>query len=259
MSNRKGKKWPALVAVAAALLFAGPPLLAASPPNPDEEDMAVQADWKAGDQEKAKERAAEVVPFVDTVVKECLLCRQQKLRDMGLSVKDITHNYFLLDSPIIKEREDHYGPVRFMHSKHADAIQDCALCHHARPTDPEAKETVRCSACHQESFRTDHPDRIGLKAAYHQQCVDCHRNMAKGPVDCTGCHKKNVPDHSELVKLPKDPKPWEVTAECLRCHENAGEDMLTTAHWLWKGPSSYTLEHRKEVRHGKATTAVNNF
>jgi hypothetical protein len=35
--------------------------------------------------------------------------------------------------------------------------------------------------------------------------------------------------------------------------------MLSSAHWLWKGHSPYTLDHRKEVEHGKATTAVNNF
>jgi len=216
-------------------------------------------EWIAPDQAAAKERAKQVVPFVDTVIDECLLCRKQKLRDMGLGVKDIDYHYFLLDSPIIKQREDHYGPVRFMHTKHAADIQDCAVCHHFRPTDPEAKETVRCSACHQDAFRTDHPDRLGLKAAYHQQCVDCHRTMAKGPVDCSGCHPKNVPDHAELVQLSKDPKPWEVTQECLRCHNDAGEDMLTSAHWLWKGHSPYTLDHRKEIQHGKATTAVNNF
>jgi hypothetical protein len=216
-------------------------------------------EWVAPDQVAAMERAKEVVPFVHTVVDECLLCRQQKLRDMGLGVKDIEHSYFLLDSPIIKKREDHYGPVRFMHTRHAAAIQDCALCHHYRPTDETAKETVRCSACHQESFRTDHPERLGLKAAYHQQCIECHQEAGKGPVGCKDCHSKNVPDHKELVKLGPDPEPWEVTQECLRCHDNAGEDMLSTAHWLWRGHSPYTLEHRKEVMHGKATTAVNNF
>lgn len=247
---------PVLLLIGMAFLITAPSGAAAAAV---EEAPAPSGEWIAPDQADAKERAKEVVPLVDTVVDECLLCRKQKLRDMGLGVKDITHNYFLLDSPIIKEREDHYGPVRFMHTKHASDIQDCAVCHHFRPTDPEAKETVRCSACHQESFRADHPDRIGLKAAYHQQCMDCHRAMAKGPVDCTGCHQKNVPDHKELVQLSKDPKPWEVTQECLRCHNDAGEDILTSAHWLWKGHSPYTLDHRKEVMHGKATTAVNNF
>jgi mono/diheme cytochrome c family protein len=83
--------------------------------------------------------------------------------------------------------------------------------------------------------------------------------MNKGPTDCIGCHQKNVPDHKELVELKKDPTPMEVTSECLRCHPGAGEDMLASAHWLWKGPSTHTMEHRKEVRHGKATTAINNF
>jgi hypothetical protein len=35
--------------------------------------------------------------------------------------------------------------------------------------------------------------------------------------------------------------------------------MLKTAHWLWKGPSPYTLNRSKHVEHGKATSAVNNF
>ena len=215
--------------------------------------------WKAVDQEDANKRAKEIVPFVETVIKECRLCRQQKLRNQGYGVKDITNSYFLLDSPIINKQEDHYGPVRFMHSKHAARIKDCALCHHFRPTDPNALETTRCSACHQESFKPDYPERIGLKAAYHLQCMGCHREMDQGPMDCIGCHKKNVPDHNQLVNLTANPKPAQVTQECLRCHVKVGKDMLSTAHWLWRGPSPYTMDHRKDVQHGKGTTVLNNF
>ncbi len=218
-----------------------------------------EADWKAPDQEEAKARASETVPFVEAVVDECLLCRQQKLRDKGFGVKDITRSYFLLDSPVIKKREDMYGPVRFMHSKHAASMKDCAVCHHARPADPEALETTRCSACHQEPFQEDHPERIGLKAAYHLNCMGCHEKMHQGPVDCGGCHRKNVHDHDKLVQLPANPEPTQVTDECLRCHRNSGEDMLSTVHWLWRGHSPYTMDHRREVRHGKGTTAINNF
>jgi hypothetical protein len=215
--------------------------------------------WQAPDQVAALKRAAETMPFVEAVMYECKLCRQMRLRETGLSTKDITNSYFVLNSPIINKVENQYGPVRFMHSKHAAQVKDCALCHHYRPLDADAKETTRCSACHQEPFREDHPERIGLKAAYHQQCLECHREMNQGPVDCIGCHTKNVPDHTELVQLSGTPEPTEVTQECLRCHKDVGKDMLTTAHWLWKGPSPYTLKHRKEVTHGKATTAVNNF
>ncbi len=248
-------------ALAATLLMAALGMgTATSADSPMENGApAVKETWTAPDQEAAKKRAAEKVPFVEAVMDECRLCRQQRLRDMGLSVKDQAESYFLLDSPMIKKTEDHYGPVRFMHSKHAAVIKDCALCHHYRPLDEAASETARCSACHQEPFQKEHPERLGLKAAYHQQCMGCHRDMNQGPIDCLGCHSKNVPDHSDLIQLAAHPEPSQVTQECLRCHKPAGEDMLQSAHWLWKGPSPYTLNHRKEVQLGKATIATNNF
>ncbi len=100
---------------------------------------------------------------------------------------------------------------------------------------------------------------LGLKAAYHLRCLGCHREMDEGPLQCQGCHREKVPDHKELVKLPNEPKPTEVTKECLRCHEQAGQEVLSSAHWLWKGPSPYTVSHEKEVNCGKGTNVVNNF
>jgi hypothetical protein len=239
------------------LLLCGP--AAAASTVPEKTAPAAKEVWTAPDQEAAKKRAAEVVPLVEAVMDECRLCRQQRLRDEGLGVKDQRQSYFLLSSPIIEKTEDHYGPVRFMHAKHAAVTKDCALCHHYRPLDEAASETVRCSACHQEPFNQDHPERLGLKAAYHQQCMTCHQEMNQGPIDCAGCHRKNVPDHKELIQLSANPEPSQVTTECLRCHQPAGEDMLKTAHWLWKGPSPYTLKHRRKVELGKATVATNNF
>lgn len=225
----------------------------------DRETQADTAIWTAEDHEKAKKIAHEIPGFVDNVLIEERLLRQQRLRDIGLDVKDITHSYFLLDSPIINRERDDYKPVKFMHSKHAAVVKDCSACHHYRPEDPKADETTRCSACHQESFDPDHPERPGLKAAYHLQCMGCHDTMDKGPTDCTGCHRKNTPDHRKLVKLPEHPKPSEVTEECLRCHTDAGTDMLASVHWLWQGPSPNTLGHADDVHHGKGTTVLNNF
>ena len=216
--------------------------------------------WVAEDQEKAEKLAKKTYPYVEEVLEEDIVLRQQRLRSMGLGAKDIKHSYILLDSPYVDTYEDKYGPVRFMHAKHAHSLNgDCAACHHYRPKDPQAEEVVACRACHQESFDKDKQGRIGLKAAYHMQCSGCHEKMKKGPVSCVGCHKQSPVDHKTLVKLPPDPSPEQVTAECLRCHEDAGEDMLKTAHWLWRGPSPYTVELQKSVQSGKATTTLNNF
>ncbi len=215
--------------------------------------------WKAPDQEKAKERSKETVPFIKEYVDDCKINRRICLMDAKVSLEDVKDVYFLLDSPVIKEKEDHYEPVRFAHKRHAALTKDCSKCHHFRPKDKDALETTRCSACHQDAFNPERPERIGLKAAYHQQCIACHKDEAKGPTGCKECHLQHVPDHKELVKLPDNADPFQVTAECNRCHDAQAEDMLKTAHWLWKGPSPYTTGHRKDILHGKGTTALNNY
>jgi len=216
--------------------------------------------WVAPDQAAAVELSHQTPVFVEDVQMEDLLLRQQRLRRIGLGIKDIEHSYLWLESPFVNTFENTYGPARFMHSRHAAALGgDCAACHHYRPADTNASETVACKACHQEAFKPEHRGRIGLKAAYHLQCMGCHEDMEMGPVACEGCHDENVPDHGRLVKLPPDPAPTQVTQECLRCHDDAGREMLASAHWLWQGPSRYTVEHRSSVGCGKRTTALNNY
>ena len=217
-----------------------------------------QNDWIAVDQNAAIEHSQKTVPLVINVKKEKLCDRKQRLLGF-LSMQDSEHRYFLLDSPIIKKTNDLYGPVRFMHNKHMSVSDDCVTCHHYRPEGKNVSETVRCRACHQEAFNPDVPGRIGLKAAYHLRCIGCHDKVNNGPVNCTGCHKKNVPDHSKLVKLTGKPKPSEVTIECLRCHKSSAEGLSTSAHWLWKGPSINTQGREREINNGKATNTMNNF
>ena len=60
------------------------------------------------DQEKAKERAKETVPFIKAYVDDCKnQPPDSALRRAGISLNDVQDVYFLLDSPIIKNREDH--------------------------------------------------------------------------------------------------------------------------------------------------------
>jgi cytochrome c553 len=235
------------------------------PSGPSEHaGTGIAKDWSAPDQAEAIERSKTVMPLVKEVLVEPPGVRSQRFIKEGYSIADIKHSYFLLDSPIIKQTEDKYRPVRFMHTKHAASVKDCTLCHHARPEknvlkDARANDTLRCSACHQKSFDPQMPNRIGLKAAYHLNCMGCHKKEGKGPVGCQGCHLRNQIDHKDKIKLSGNPTPMQVTEECLRCHEKAGNDMLKSAHWLWKGPSPYTLKHAKSVQIGKSEKTLNNF
>lgn len=223
--------------------------------------VAAQADdqWQAPDQAKARKRAHEKVPFVEEVKPADPIRRQLRLQQKGISIKDVKKRYYLLDSPIISKVEDHYEPVRFTHAQHTQYADSCGTCHHHRPQDPQGKEIKRCSGCHQQAFKEDYPQRLGLKAAFHQRCMGCHKERGKGPLGCTSCHLRQVPDHKDLVKLPAKPTPQQVTRECLRCHEQQAKQLQQTAHWRWRGPSPYTVDHRHDIEHGKATTAFNNY
>ncbi|MDF1591971.1 MAG: Ni/Fe-hydrogenase cytochrome b subunit [Desulfobacterales bacterium] len=205
----------------------------------------------------------------------------------------------ILNSPIISQYSDIYEPVRFMHSKHANVLQDCSICHHRIPREKgdkygepvnlaklREKEAIptSCSVCHDHPFNPKQLHTPGLKGAYHQLCMDCHQEseqvphirgpilysaMVRGPIartldtraptDCLACHPRKVPDHKNLVKLEAGVDPITVTKNCLSCHENEGKAILKTAHWNWQGPSPYTVGHEKRVDLGKRHNTVNNF
>ena len=232
-------------------------------PPPPEKVFEDGTPWTPVDQAEAVERAHRIPEAAVKILEETLYERRTRLRDDAPGLKDMAYRYLVLDSPLLKNEADPfndlYGPVRFMHMKHATVVRDCAECHHMRPADPEAKETVSCAACHRDAFDAKALGRPGLKAAYHQQCMGCHEERNQGPVGCTDCHAKNVPDHKELVQLPDNPDPFTVTRECLRCHEDAAEDLSHAAHWLWRGPSPFTVGNEKRVDSGKAENTINNF
>ena len=205
----------------------------------------------------------------------------------------------MLDSPIIKKLADHYEPVRFMHRKHAGVLKDCTICHHRMPREKldtygqpvtmaylrKAKQKpTSCALCHKEPFNPRQMDTPGLKGAYHQLCMDCHREadqtphvrgpvmysaMARGPevrpldtqapTDCLACHARKVPDHAKLVRLEGEPDALAVTRNCLECHAKEGQAILKTSHWQWQGPSPFTVGHERRNDLGKRHNTINNF
>ena len=205
----------------------------------------------------------------------------------------------ILNSPVINQYSDIYEPVRFMHSKHANVLKDCSICHHRIPREEgdtygepvtlgllREKEAVPtdCATCHGKPFDPKQLHTPGLKGAYHQLCMDCHQEseqvphvrgpvvysaMVRGPIartldtraptDCLACHPKNVPDHKKLVKLSKNVDAIAVTQNCLSCHKNEGQAILKTSHWNWQGSSPYTTGHENRVDLGKRHNTINNF
>ncbi len=87
-----------------------------------------------------------------------------------------------------------YEPVTFSHQAHTLMAEDCAACHHHS----EAGRTPSCDKCHGASKESGVP---GLKDAYHQQCMGCHREMDMGPTGCAECHTKKA---TQVVKVAQE-------------------------------------------------------
>jgi Ni/Fe-hydrogenase subunit HybB-like protein len=206
---------------------------------------------------------------------------------------------FELNSPVVNKYSDLYEPVRFMHSKHANVLGDCTICHHRMPREERdtygqpvsmaklkanAAAPVACSVCHSDPFNANDLGTPGLKGAYHQLCMDCHKEseqvphargpilysaMVRGPIartldtraptDCLACHAKKVQSHNQLVKLEGNADALAVTRNCLSCHQKEGQAILKTAHWNWHGPSPYTVGQEKRIDLGKNHATINNF
>ncbi len=192
-------------------------------------------------------------------------------------------NFYLLDSAVLNERTDGYEPVAFAHRIHDELTGgDCGICHHRYSFDADDRvgEDIAelhgmmdiglggpCASCHEDMSdnppqscvrchrlpnERDAPSRLGLKGAYHRQCMGCHERSiqpAPAPTECDSCHHPWTPDHGLLVDLTGRPSPREVTRDCLGCHERVGVDLLHTAHWSWQGQSPTLLgyEHRADV------------
>lgn len=151
----------------------------------------------------------------------------------------------------IDKLADKYLPVNFSHRTHAQMSEmsgGCANCHHYNTSAP----IMACSDCHSIERKREDISKPDLQAAYHRQCIDCHKEWSRS-TDCNSCHLKkgsaladnrNVKDHPEVkepVKLVYETnhnKGKIVTffhnehtklfgAECVSCHKN---DSCTRCH-----------------------------
>lgn len=103
------------------------------------------------------------------------------------------------DTVVLDKIVNLYEAVVFTHSNHTGYADNCATCHHHSGND-----TPPCYACHSTSLKQETTDTIpNLKAAYHRQCMDCHKQMGAGPIGCTDCHAKKKQEPSQEKKDEK--------------------------------------------------------
>ncbi len=91
------------------------------------------------------------------------------------------------DLVILNELEELYLPVPFDHKGHADMAEmtrGCTVCHHFTP---EGAEHPECKSCHEVSPVREDMRKPSLKAAYHRQCLACHREWSHETA-CEVCH-----------------------------------------------------------------------
>ena len=108
---------------------------------------------------------------------------------------------------VIDALADKYEPSNFTHRRHLTSLMErikddklaqafhnkpeilCATCHHRSPL---SLTPPKCGSCHTKEIDTANPGRPNLMAAYHLQCMGCHKGMDVArprDTDCTTCHK----------------------------------------------------------------------
>ncbi len=147
---------------------------------------------------------------------------------------------------------DKYQPVTFSHKVHAQMSEmsgGCANCHHYNTSSP----IVKCADCHSVERKREDISKPDLEAAFHRQCISCHKEWSHS-TDCNSCHvQKGVKVTQKVIKDINHPAINEpekliyetnydegkiVTffhnehtklfgAECISCHQN---DSCTRCH-----------------------------
>jgi len=91
-----------------------------------------------------------------------------------------------VDVVSLDELSKKYLPVTFSHRVHAQMSVlsgGCGTCHHYNTSGP----IQPCKNCHQTSRKRDDISKPDLEAAYHRQCITCHREWSHG-TSCNSCH-----------------------------------------------------------------------
>jgi hypothetical protein len=155
------------------------------------------------------------VPEAVEVLRTSLMLNQQQkssIAEVMLKNRKVTPGTYaeadIPDKVVIKTLSDKYEPVEMNHRAHVlklmqgvkgDKLAEyfhrdpgtlCQGCHH---NSPPAKQPPNCSNCHAKNFTAKEANRPELLAAYHGQCMRCHKDMKvekPAATACVECHKE---------------------------------------------------------------------
>jgi Class III cytochrome C family/Cytochrome c7 and related cytochrome c len=130
--------------------------------------------------------------------------------DMRSAPKPLISDEKIPEKVTIDNMVDQYDSVLFPHRQivqalakrtqksmlaqyfHGETTTLCLGCHHHSAS---PMTFPKCASCHAMSLKSEKDAKLGLKGAYHIQCMTCHQMMGiKKPVStaCTSCHKKKT-------------------------------------------------------------------
>ena len=98
----------------------------------------------------------------------------------------------------LDELVNKYMPVVFSHKIHAQMSQmsgGCRGCHHYNTAGP----ILSCVNCHSTERNREDVSKPDLEAAYHRQCINCHKEWSHS-TDCVSCHALKNSDKMAVQK-----------------------------------------------------------
>ena len=109
---------------------------------------------------------------------------------------------------VINEMSDNYNGVVFSHRVHSQMSQmslGCSGCHHYNTTGA----ILNCKKCHMNTRTREDVSVPDLKAAYHRQCMMCHKQWNHENGCSSQCHLRKGSDPQQVIdslKLKTHPK-----------------------------------------------------
>lgn len=159
----------------------------------------------------------------------------------------------------VRDLTNVYGPATATaHSMGPDTIS-CQTCHHRSPDgQPHA-----CRECHSESVNSQGIDTLGLRAAYHQRCMQCHQGACLGPTTCTNCHPGEGQTSEVKAESPGVVAPPAIShplssgyGDCLSCHNPQGLLPLPGNHSSYDVSSTCLKCHSFSAARGTASLVL---